>query len=86
MTEIVLRDLDGETVTRLAERAANNRRPIEQEIADVLRQAMQRPETVFDRRTDAVRLAARAREIAAMTPAGVEQTDSAILVRDEWDK
>ncbi|MER2264583.1 FitA-like ribbon-helix-helix domain-containing protein [Methylobacterium oxalidis] len=86
MDEIVLRDLDQEIVTRLAERAAGNNRPIEQEIAHVLRQALGPADDLSERRRDAARAAARAREIAAMTPPGVAQTDSVLLIREDRDR
>jgi antitoxin FitA len=82
MDEIVLRDLDQEVVAKLAERAADNNRPLEQEIALVLRQSVQGP----DRRRDAETMVAMARRIAAMTPSGVPQTDSVDLIREERDR
>ncbi|WP_336488475.1 hypothetical protein [Methylobacterium nigriterrae] len=61
-------------------------RGLDQEIEHVLRQALSRSSDLSDRRRDAARLAARAREIAAMTPAGVAQTDSVLLIREDRDR
>ena len=82
MDEIVLRDLDREVVAKLTERAADNNRPLEQEIALVLRQSVQRS----DRRRDAGAMVAMARRIAAMPPPGVPQTNSVDLIREERDR
>lgn len=86
MDEIVLRDLDQEIISKLTEQAADNNRPLEREIEHVLRQALGQVEILPDRPRDAARLAARAREIAAMTPTGVAQTDSVILIREDRDR
>ncbi|WP_375456496.1 hypothetical protein [uncultured Methylobacterium sp.] len=86
MDDIVLRDLDAEIVSKLAERATENNRPLEREIEHLLRQALDPAGEFPDRRRDAARLAARARDIAAMTPAGVVQTDSVVLIREARDR
>jgi plasmid stability protein len=78
MAVITIPDMDEATVERLADLAREHRRSIEEEAAILLKQA----------------LAAAAGEsrwksadrIAAMTPKGVKQTDSVVLLREDRDR
>ena len=70
--------VDDTTLERLAADAKRHGRTIEQQAAEALRAstgAMTRDD--FIRRADA---------IAAMTPKGIRQTDSAILLREDRDR
>ena len=69
--------VDSATLTKLGEIAKAHGRTIEEEAADLLRRA------AGQTRAEAL---ARLDEIAAMTPKGVKQTDSAILVREDRDR
>ena len=75
-TIITLRD-DG-LVERLLERAKIHNRSLDEEVADVLSSVVGVKRQGFDR-------LASAQRISAMTPKGVEQTDSTILVRQHRD-
>jgi plasmid stability protein len=77
MNAITIRTIiSAETVARIEELAALHHRTVEEEAAAILENA------VFDR---AVRLAAIDR-IAAMTPKGVEQSDSTAIIREARDQ
>jgi hypothetical protein len=71
--------LDDATLAQLAENAEKHGRTIAEEAANAVRAGlgvrMSREE--FLRRAD---------EIAAMTPKGVQQTDSAVLLREDRDR
>lgn len=78
MTTLTIRNLDDETVERLRTRAQNNNRSLEAEIRALLTEAARRPSRKEFR--------ALAERIAAMTPKGVKQTDSAELLREDRDR
>lgn len=70
--------VDDVTMRRLTEQAQRHGRSVAEEAAAALRNEVRRmSREEFLRRAD---------EIAAMTPQGVKQTDSAILVREDRDR
>ncbi|HSI01479.1 MAG TPA: hypothetical protein VLA02_12825 [Reyranella sp.] len=75
MGTVTIRNLDDKVIKRLKARAKNHRRSLEAELRDLLNQASRQPLIV-----DAV---AEADRIAALTPKGVRQTDSVILLRED---
>ena len=74
---IVLDRLDSSVLERLTELAKIRNVSIEDQIVEVLR-------TAFADRRDA--LLRQADVIASMTPKGIEQTDSTILIREDRDR
>lgn len=78
MANLTIRNLDDKVVERLKKRAKDNGRSLEAELRELLKQAANRksPEELL----------AIADRIAAMTPAGVKQTDSAELLREDRDR
>ena len=78
MANLTIRNLDDKVVERLKKRAKDNGRSLEAELRELLKQAANRksPEELL----------ALADRIAAMTPAGVKQTDSAELLREDRDR
>jgi plasmid stability protein len=78
MGTVTIRNLDDKVIKRLKARAKNHRRSLEAELRDLLSYASRQPLIV-----DAV---AEAKRIAAMTPKGVKQTDSVILLREDRDR
>lgn len=78
MGQVLIRNLDDETIAAYREAAARHDRSLEAELRDVLR--------MFRPMTDERRLSAQARMAAlrAMTP-DVPQTPSEILVREDRD-
>jgi antitoxin FitA len=76
MGEIVISNIDDDVLRGLRLKAELHGRTLEQEVNEILRQAA--PLTVEQKKA----LAARAR---AMTPVGVKQTPSEILVREDRD-
>jgi antitoxin FitA len=70
--------VDDATLARLAEDARMHGRTIEQEAAEALRLG-----TATLSREDFIR---RADQIAGMTPSGVKQTDSTLLLREDRDR
>jgi plasmid stability protein len=70
--------IEDELRTKIEDLARINGRSLEDEIATLLRKAVQieRPETAYEA---AVR-------ISAMTPKGVKQTDSLTLLREDRDR
>lgn len=79
MNAIVLRNLDELTLARITELASTHRHSVEEEAAELLRRAVRSRAQSSDRARDADR-------IAAMTPPGVVQTDSVILIREDRDR
>jgi hypothetical protein len=79
MTQIILNDIDETVVTKLAELARSNRTSIEDQAQKLLVEAID----MLDRRRRRLEIADR---IAAMTPKGVPQTDSTILLREDRDR
>jgi plasmid stability protein len=75
MGTVTIRNLDDKVIKRLKMRAKNHRRSLEAELRDLLSHASQQPLIV-----DAL---AEADRIAAMTPKGVKQTDSVVLLRED---
>jgi len=78
MANLTIRNLDDQVVERLKKKAKDNGRSLEAELRELLKQAANRksPEELL----------ALADRIAAMTPAGVKQTDSAELLREDRDR
>jgi len=78
MANLTIRNLDDHVVERLKKKAKDNGRSLEAELRELLKQAANRksPEELL----------AIADRIAAMTPAGVKQTDSAELLREDRDR
>ena len=70
--------VDDATMQKLASDAHKNGRSVEAEAAEWLRKIGGRPSRA--------ELIARFDAIAAMTPKGVEQTDSTLLVREDRDR
>ncbi|HYF52812.1 MAG TPA: hypothetical protein VEA41_00975 [Salinarimonas sp.] len=79
MGAITLQDLDESLVARIAALAEANQHSLEQEVASLVAAGLREHE----RR---VELIERLERIAAMTPKGVPQTDSALLVREDRDR
>jgi|HubBroStandDraft_1064217.scaffolds.fasta_scaffold210589_4 hypothetical protein len=79
MTQIILNDIDDAVVAKLAELARSNRTSIEEQAQKLLVEALHS----LDRRRRRLESADR---IAAMTPKGVVQTDSTILLREDRDR
>lgn len=79
MAQALIRNLDDELLDDYRQAAKANARSLEAELREALRRA--RPMSA-DRRAE---LAARAAEIRAMTPQGVRQTPSEVLVRQDRD-
>ena len=70
--------VDDATLARLTQNAERHGRSVAEEAAEALRTQVQRlSREEFLRRAD---------EIAAMTPKGIKQTDSAILLREDRDR
>ena len=79
MAQALIRNIEDDLLSDYREAAQANDRSLEAELREALRRA--RPITPR-RREEAIR---RAREISAMTPAGVRQTPSEQLVREDRD-
>ncbi|WP_338445635.1 hypothetical protein V5F89_10690 [Pelagerythrobacter marensis] len=79
MGQVLIRNLDEETLADYREAAERNRRSLEAELRDALKLA--RP--VSRRRKE--ELLEISRRIRAMTPEGVKQTPSELLVREDRD-
>jgi hypothetical protein len=79
MTQIVLNHLDEAVIAKLAELAQQNRLSVEEQAQRLLVEAVD----MADRRRRRLEIADR---IAAMTPKGVVQTDSTILLREDRDR
>ena len=79
MNAITIRTISAQAIARIEELAARHHRSIEEEAADLLEKAVGEPS---DR---AARVAAIDR-IAAMTPKGIVQTDSTLLIREDRDR
>lgn len=78
MANLTIRNLDDKVVERLKKKAKDNGRSLEAELRLLLKQAANRksPEELL----------AIADRIAAMTPEGIKQTDSAELLREDRDR
>lgn len=78
MATLTIRNVDDSIVERLKEKAAKGGRSLEAELREVLKQAA--------KRKTREELLAAADRIAAMTPKGVKQTDSAELIREDRER
>lgn len=78
MGTVTIRNLDDAVIDRLKERARDNGRSLEAELRALLTEMSERPS-----RQKFIEFAER---VAAMTPKGVEQTDSALLIREDRDR
>ena len=78
MATLTIRNLDDQVVERLKHTAKQHGRSLEAEVRELLKQAA-------DRKTPA-ELLAIADRIAAMTPKGVQQTDSTQIIREFRDR
>jgi plasmid stability protein len=78
MGTLTIRELDDSIVERLKARAKANNRPLEGEVRMLLTE-------IAEGRSSVARLRDIAGQIAAMTPAGVDQTDSTELIRRDRD-
>ncbi len=78
MANLTIRNVDDEVVEQLKKKAQENNRCVEAELRELLKHAAHRrsPEELL----------ALADRIAAMTPEGVKQTDSAELLREDRDR
>jgi plasmid stability protein len=85
MARIVLEDVDLKLLSKLSELAARNNRSVEDQAKDMLNDAVQALSRTInaDRVMDRV---AMAKAIAAMTPRGVVQSDSTLLIREDRDR
>ncbi len=79
MTQIVLEHLDEATFASLLELAKLNRLSLEEQAERILSEAV-------DMRVRRRRRVESADRIAAMTPKGVPQTDSVVLLREDRDR
>jgi plasmid stability protein len=80
MTTITIDNLSAQTWAILSERARAHRKSIEEEAAAILERA------TSVERTDRSERQRSADEIAAMTPKGVVQDDSALFIRAERER
>jgi plasmid stability protein len=80
MDDKIIVELDSETLDALSRQADAHGRSIDEEVRDIVRQAVPIKEH-SDR--DPVEWA---RSIRAMTPKGVKQTDSLTLLREDRDR
>lgn len=78
MPTVTIRNLDETIVKKLKKQAVDNNRSLEAELRDILNRAADRPS-----KAELLGLADR---IKAMTPKGVQQTDSAELLREDRDR
>ncbi len=78
MASVTIRNLDDDVVAKLKVRAKANHRSLEGEVRMLLTD-------IAEGRSKVARLREIAEQIAAMTPAGVEQTDSTELIRHDRD-
>lgn len=78
MNAITIKTISPQAIARIEELAAIHHRTVEEEAADIIEKAVAAPNR-------AARLAAVDR-IAAMTPKGVEQSDSTAIIREARDQ
>ncbi|KQP94295.1 hypothetical protein ASF60_12615 [Methylobacterium sp. Leaf113] len=81
MGELMIRNVDDETVQQISSRARRHGRSIEHEVLTLLRDglAAERAVVLQDR-------VARVARIAAMVPKSIMQTDSVDLIREDRDR
>ncbi|PZO75568.1 MAG: hypothetical protein DI629_17070 [Mesorhizobium amorphae] len=85
METLTLPGIDEQTLESLRDMARQQGKSVEQEAIDLIKQGLNSnsaPRAKWDREA----LVAEARRIQAMTPKGVVQTDSAILLREDRDR
>lgn len=80
MRDLTIRNVDDETVEQIASQAQRHGHSVEHEVLLLLRQALGVAPMRARSRADA------ARQIAALAPRGVVQTDSTVLVREDRDR
>ncbi len=78
MATVTIRNLDEDVVGRLKEKAKQNHRSLEAELRVILADEA--------RRLTGKEARALADRVAAMTPEGVQQTDSVELLREDRDR
>lgn len=78
MGTLTIRNLDDSIVERLKTRAKANNRSLEGEVRMLLTE-------IAEGRSNTARLRDIAEQIAAMTPVGIDQTDSTELIRRDRD-
>lgn len=78
MPTLTIRNVEEETVQRLKKQAKDHNRSLEAELRELLKRAANR--------MSAAELRANADRIAAMTPKGIKQTDSTLLLREDRDR
>jgi len=81
MGELMIRNVDDETVQQLSSLAKRHGRSLEHEVLTLLREglAARAPDLSEDR-------VARVKRIAAMAPKSIAQTDSVVLIREDRDR
>lgn len=79
MDEKLTVDIDRETLEALSRQAESNGHSVSEEARHIIARNVRRKMT----REEFIR---RAEAIAAMTPKGVKQTDSTILIREDRDR
>ena len=84
MGNLTIRNLDDAVIARLKARASAHHRSLEAE----LRELLSRASYLSPRIDDGIGLdpLVEARRISAMTPKGVVQTDSTLLIREDRDR
>jgi plasmid stability protein len=79
MNILTIDKLSPETWQGLEERARAHHKSIEEEVAEIIEMAVRVPRAPNWKRESAER-------IAAMTPKGVKQTDSTLIIREHRDR
>jgi plasmid stability protein len=79
MEALTIPDLDDSIFDALKQKAAEEGKTVEEEAVELIRQGLRTAHK-------SVSLRERAEAIASMTPKGVVQTDSAVLVREGRDR
>lgn len=79
MGDVKIKFEDASLLNALSEMAREHEHTLEAEIQRLLKQAV-------ERRAARMAFLERAREITAMTPAGVPQSDSTLLIREDRDR
>lgn len=79
MDDKITVEFDADTMNALSRMAEAHGRGVDAEVREIVSRTVRKPMS----REEFVR---RANEIAAMTPKGIVQTDSAILVREDRDR
>ncbi len=77
MAQVIVRNLEDRVVAALKRKAELHGRSLEQELREILASAA---------RLTGLERVQLSRRIRAMTPAGVRQTDSAKLIREDRDR